>query len=138
MNWLGEHIIMIATVMAAASSYVIHGLDSRRDRAKLEEQREAARSLPEAARRQHQQEQALEMLIHGTQMERRFETIYQAFPELTAQEARLLLREVGGQTLTRKDGSEWWHHRSRRLEIINRHRGRKGRPLYTPPEPRAL
>jgi D-alanyl-D-alanine dipeptidase len=138
MEWLSEHLIMIATVMAAASSYVIYGLESRRERAKQEEQREAARALPEAKLRQHQQEQALEMLIHVTQMERRFETIYEAFPELTAEEVRLLLREVGGQTLTRKDGSEWWHHRSRRLEIINRHRVRKGRPLYAPPEARAL
>ena len=139
MEWLSEHMIMIATVMTAASPYVIWGLKDRRERATLEEQREADRSLPEAIRRQNQRERASEMLKHGTQIERRFETLERAFPDLTAEEVRLLLREVGGQTLTRKDGSgEWWHLRSRRLEIINQHRARKGRALYSPPEPRAL
>ena len=138
MEWLSEHMIMIATVMTAASPYVIWGLKDRRERATLAEQREADRSLPEAIRHQNQRERASEMLKHGTQIERRFETLERAFPDLTAEAVRLLLREVGGQTLTRKDGSEWWHHRSRRLEIINRHRTRNGRPLYAPPEAGAL
>ena len=106
MEWLSEHMIMIATVMTAASPYVIWGLKDRRERATLAEQREADRSLPEAIRRQNQRERASEMLKHGTQIERRFETLERAFPDLTAEEVRLLLREVGGQTLTRKDGSE--------------------------------
>ena len=133
MEWLGSHAAMIGTVLTAASSYVLFFLRDWREREQATKDREAARYLPENRWRSNQREQALDLLIHETQLERRFETLDRSFPELSAEKTRVLLREVGGRVVTRSDGSEWWHHRSRRLDLINRHRTRQGRALYHPP-----
>ncbi|MCH2184498.1 hypothetical protein MK280_01355 [Myxococcota bacterium] len=138
MEWLSPHTVMIGTVLTAASPYVLFALQGRRERDKFQQQREGAESLPAMKVRENQRDLAIEILIHETQIERRFSTIHRAFPEFTADETRGLLREVGGRMVMRKDGSEWWHHRSRDVDLVDRHRARKkNRPAYAPPETRA-
>lgn len=122
MDWITANGAIVAALISSATAYTIFVLGRRQ--AQAAEQSRETRVDPGLA---HQRRKALALLNHKTRMEHRIETLAKAFPELTREKTRELLRSVGAEPFIRKDGSESWFLSTNQPAIINRRRKAEGR-----------
>ncbi|MEE3327335.1 MAG: hypothetical protein VX252_08380 [Myxococcota bacterium] len=132
MDWILTIGGVVATVMSVVTPYAIYILQRRRDETQQARPQPGRQAERTDACLEHQRRKVLELLNHKTRTQPRIETLAKAFPELTLEGMRELLRSVDAEVLMRKDGSERWLLRQNYIDFINQHREAEGRKQWHP------